>query len=305
MRFAHFVRRCSGVWMRGAAAFAGCVLGAGCRVKARLWVKYLFWVTVAGGWEAHAGWGSGALQSQALGIAGSCCQPTHAPVYGASWAPLSGQACTFCLMAAATGLHLLLMVGSLIRSRPPLHLHLSICVLQSDIPCVADHVSKLVHVGKATVDKLTDLRQVGFRVGACGAAMGAACAAAESVVGAAMVVVRWWAASNSVVGGVAFVERNPILCPCSARIPQAAVEENIEVDLPDDLMRIERVGQFQQLVELTEASQELKHKVRHAQQLVWIFSITCACRGLAGLLNMCLFEYVLDKHRANRAKFAW
>jgi len=42
---------------------------------------------------------------------------------------------------------------------------------------------------------------------------------------------------------------------------QAAREENIEVDLPDDLVRVERVGQFQQLVELTEQSQELKHKV--------------------------------------------
>lgn len=32
--------------------------------------------------------------------------------------------------------------------------------IKSDIPCVADHVSKLVHIGKATVDKLLDLRQV-------------------------------------------------------------------------------------------------------------------------------------------------
>ena len=36
--------------------------------------------------------------------------------------------------------------------------------IKSDIPCVADHVSKLVHIGKATVDKLMDLRQVRSRV---------------------------------------------------------------------------------------------------------------------------------------------
>ncbi len=30
--------------------------------------------------------------------------------------------------------------------------------IKSDIPSVADHVSKLLHIGKATVDKLTDLR---------------------------------------------------------------------------------------------------------------------------------------------------
>ena len=32
--------------------------------------------------------------------------------------------------------------------------------LQSDIPFVNDHVSKLVHIGKATVDKLLDLKRV-------------------------------------------------------------------------------------------------------------------------------------------------
>ncbi|GBF93537.1 hypothetical protein Rsub_06257 [Raphidocelis subcapitata] len=78
--------------------------------------------------------------------------------------------------------------------------------IKSDIPGISDHVSKLVHIGKATVDKLTDLRQ-------------------------------------------------------------AAREEDMEVDLPDDLVRVERVGQFQQLLELTEASQELKHKVRHLLKL--------------------------------------
>lgn len=50
--------------------------------------------------------------------------------------------------------------------------------------------------------------------------------------------------------------------PCGRCPPQAAREENLEIDLPDDLVRVERVGQFTQLVELTEASQELKHKVR-------------------------------------------
>jgi hypothetical protein len=33
--------------------------------------------------------------------------------------------------------------------------------IKSDIPSIGDHISKLVHVGKATVDKLQDIRQAG------------------------------------------------------------------------------------------------------------------------------------------------
>lgn len=78
--------------------------------------------------------------------------------------------------------------------------------IKSDIPSIADHVSKLVHIGKATVDKLTDLRA-------------------------------------------------------------AAVEEGFEVQIPDDLNRVEKVGQFQKLVELTEVNSDLKNKVRHLLKL--------------------------------------
>ena len=42
---------------------------------------------------------------------------------------------------------------------------------KSDIPSVTDHVSKLVHIGKATLDKLQNLRQAavdeGFTVQVC------------------------------------------------------------------------------------------------------------------------------------------
>jgi hypothetical protein len=31
--------------------------------------------------------------------------------------------------------------------------------IKSDIPSIGDHISKLVHIGKATVDKLQDIRQ--------------------------------------------------------------------------------------------------------------------------------------------------
>jgi hypothetical protein len=37
--------------------------------------------------------------------------------------------------------------------------------IKSDIPSVADHVSKLVHIGKATVDKLMDLRTAAHEEG--------------------------------------------------------------------------------------------------------------------------------------------
>mmetsp|Transcript_29342 Transcript_29342/g.64952 ORF Transcript_29342/g.64952 Transcript_29342/m.64952 type:complete len:729 (+) Transcript_29342:226-2412(+) len=78
--------------------------------------------------------------------------------------------------------------------------------IKSDIPCVADHVSKLVHIGKATVDKLNDLRA-------------------------------------------------------------AAAEEGFEIPVPDELNRIEKVGQFQHLVELSEMNSDLKNKVRHLLKL--------------------------------------
>lgn len=78
--------------------------------------------------------------------------------------------------------------------------------IKSDIPSVAEPISKLVHIGKATVDKLVDLRG-------------------------------------------------------------AAKEEDIEIDIPNDLNKIEKVGQFQRLVELTELNSDLKNKVRHLLKL--------------------------------------
>lgn len=72
--------------------------------------------------------------------------------------------------------------------------------IKSDIPSVSDSVSKLVHIGKATVDKLMDLR-------------------------------------------------------ASAR------EEGFEISITDDLNRIDKVGQFQQMVEMTEKDSDLKNKV--------------------------------------------
>lgn len=73
--------------------------------------------------------------------------------------------------------------------------------IKSDIPSVADHVSKLVHIGKATVDKLLNLRQ-------------------------------------------------------------AAADEGFEINVPDELNCVDKVGQFQQLVELSEMNTDLKNKVR-------------------------------------------
>lgn len=78
--------------------------------------------------------------------------------------------------------------------------------IKSDIPSVADSVSKLVHIGKATVDKLVDLRG-------------------------------------------------------------AAREEGFEISIPDELNRIEKVGQFQALVEQCEMNSDLKNKVRHLLKL--------------------------------------
>ena len=72
--------------------------------------------------------------------------------------------------------------------------------IKSDIPSVADGVSKLVHIGKATVDKLLDLRT-------------------------------------------------------------AAKEEGFEIGVPDNLNRIEKVGQFRELVELSEMNSDIKNKV--------------------------------------------
>ncbi|WIA18162.1 hypothetical protein OEZ85_009637 [Tetradesmus obliquus] len=78
--------------------------------------------------------------------------------------------------------------------------------IKSDIPSIGDHISKLVHIGKATVDKLQDIRQ-------------------------------------------------------------AAVEENLDLELPEELNRVDKVGQFRQLVEMTEKSSDLKHKLRHLLKL--------------------------------------
>jgi hypothetical protein len=83
--------------------------------------------------------------------------------------------------------------------------------IKSDIPSIADHISKLLHVGKATVDKLVDLRA-------------------------------------------------------------AFAEEGFDVPLPDELAHVEKVGQFKQLVELSENSNDLRGKVgagRGACVRVW------------------------------------
>jgi len=72
--------------------------------------------------------------------------------------------------------------------------------IKSDIPSVADSVSKLVHIGKATLDKLMDLRG-------------------------------------------------------------AAREEGFEISISDELNRIDKVGQFQLMVEVTEKDSDLKNKV--------------------------------------------
>ncbi|GFH16547.1 uncharacterized protein HaLaN_12984 [Haematococcus lacustris] len=72
--------------------------------------------------------------------------------------------------------------------------------IKSDIPSVSDPVSKLVHIGKATVDKLLDLRS-------------------------------------------------------------AAREEGFEILVPDELNRVDKVGVFQKLVELSEVQQDVKNKV--------------------------------------------
>ncbi|KAG2502074.1 hypothetical protein HYH03_000567 [Edaphochlamys debaryana] len=78
--------------------------------------------------------------------------------------------------------------------------------IKSDIPSVKDHISKLQHIGKATVDKLQDLRA-------------------------------------------------------------AFQEEGFDVKLPDKLCRVEQVGQFRELVELSEANNDLKNKLRHVLKL--------------------------------------
>ncbi|KXZ52067.1 hypothetical protein GPECTOR_10g1090 [Gonium pectorale] len=78
--------------------------------------------------------------------------------------------------------------------------------IKSDIPSVGDHISKLQHIGKATVEKLMDLRQ-------------------------------------------------------------AFQEEGFDVRLPDKLVRVEKVGQFRELVEMSEVNSDLKNKLRHVLKL--------------------------------------
>eukprot|EP00798_Chlamydomonas_sp_ICE-L_P015740 gene15740-21861_t len=78
--------------------------------------------------------------------------------------------------------------------------------IKSDIPSIDDHVSKMVHIGKATVEKLQDLRA-------------------------------------------------------------AAAEEGFEINVPDDLNCVDRVGNFQRIVHLSEMNADLKNKVRHLLKL--------------------------------------
>ncbi|GLI70279.1 hypothetical protein VaNZ11_015212 [Volvox africanus] len=78
--------------------------------------------------------------------------------------------------------------------------------IKSDIPSVMDSVSKLVHIGKATVDKLIDLRA-------------------------------------------------------------AFQEEGFDFKLPEDLIKVERVGQFKKLIDLSESNNDLKNRLRHVLKL--------------------------------------
>eukprot|EP00775_Hariotina_reticulata_P013584 gene13584-13709_t len=73
--------------------------------------------------------------------------------------------------------------------------------LKNDIPCIDDDISKLLHVGRATIDKLKDIKK-------------------------------------------------------------AAAEEGKELHVPDALNQIAKVGQFRELVDMTELSNELKQKLR-------------------------------------------
>eukprot|EP00798_Chlamydomonas_sp_ICE-L_P031947 gene31947-17902_t len=78
--------------------------------------------------------------------------------------------------------------------------------IKSDIPSIADHVSKLVHIGKATVGKMNDLRS-------------------------------------------------------------SAIAEGFVINVPDNLNCVDKVGQFQRLVHLSEMDSDLKNKVRHLLKL--------------------------------------
>ncbi|EFJ53210.1 hypothetical protein VOLCADRAFT_115791 [Volvox carteri f. nagariensis] len=78
--------------------------------------------------------------------------------------------------------------------------------IKSDIPSVMDGISKLVHIGKATVEKLNDLRM-------------------------------------------------------------AFQEEGFDFKLPEDLVKVEKVGQFRKLVDLSENNNELKNRLRHVLKL--------------------------------------
>ncbi len=52
------------------------------------------------------------------------------------------------------------------------------------------------------------------------------------------------------------------VCVCVIVYRSAAAEEGFDIQVPDDLNRVEKVGQFQQLVELAEVNPDLKNKVR-------------------------------------------
>ncbi|GIL85694.1 hypothetical protein Vretimale_13197 [Volvox reticuliferus] len=78
--------------------------------------------------------------------------------------------------------------------------------IKSDIPSVMDSVSKLVHIGKATVDKLTDLRT-------------------------------------------------------------AFQEEGFDFKLPDELVKVEKVGQFKKLIDMSESNNDLRNRLRHVLKL--------------------------------------
>ncbi len=64
-----------------------------------------------------------------------------------------------------------------------------------------------------------------------------------------------------------------------------AVAAGFDVKLPDQLVRVEKVGQFRQLVEMSEASNDLKNKVRErpgAGQGPWIVQRPAGAHGQRG-----------------------
>ena len=139
--------------------------------------------------------------------------------------------------------------------------------VKSDIPCVADHVSKLVHIGKATVAKLTcgDLKRVSSGTPAPGTGDTTTLFPFCRPAGPSRRATPSAAHFSSPFSDN--VPLNPTLHPPpppKQNNPwQAAREEGVDLSaLPDALRVVESVGDFQRLLAAAEASSELRHKVR-------------------------------------------